>query len=352
MSKLTILDWDKSKRKVDFVDYNRDRTACFIRDEQGARRAIDLWLPSGYGLRFPKNPIPNTPPDEICHAVLHLSSFCFIPQKDAAVFALLKARNKSVPAKEPFPLATVHPRKKWDAPDLDKKLQKERIEELRRLQSKRAAIEKQIAKLPRDEARIARIHWLPDPKEIATYEDTTLDDLKQGKLGLRAKVLQREFIEHHHLDPEKIALDFTQFCRWIRLEGTDLPAPTLATLAERVRYKIHFADDTGCWLEGIHERPLTTAQEVEDFDRAEAAADVAGDERMSCDEVCRALLVKRKGETKPMGTRGLKKLCAKARVSFEFPMRRRIVKKLEEHRKRQSRSRTERLKKYHRQTDT
>jgi hypothetical protein len=44
MGKLAILQWSGVKREVHFVGYNREHTACFIRDEQNARRAITLYL--------------------------------------------------------------------------------------------------------------------------------------------------------------------------------------------------------------------------------------------------------------------------------------------------------------------
>jgi hypothetical protein len=53
-----------------------------------------------------------------------------------------------------------------------------------------------------------------------------------------------------------------------------------------------------------------------------------------------------------MTRKGLKKLCAKAKVPFEFPMRRSVVKKLEEHRKRQERKKIERLKERNRRPMT
>ncbi len=73
---------------------------------------------------------------------------------------------------------------------------------------------------------------------------------------------------------------------------------------------------------------------------------IAGDERMTMDEVCRILPVKWNGQLRPMGKKGLQKLCEKARVSFKFPMRRSVVRRLDEHRKRQNRKRTERLKRH------
>jgi hypothetical protein len=67
---------------------------------------------------------------------------------------------------------------------------------------------------------------------------------------------------------------------------------------------------------------------------------------MTLDEVRRTLPVKRKGESRPMGSKGLQKLCQKARVPFKFPMRRTVMRKLDEHRKRQNRKRNERLKRH------
>jgi len=195
----------------------------------------------------------------------------FISKGDVALYHLLKSQDTSAPAKEPVPLESLHPRKgSWDAPDLDKKLLNALADELQRLRDAGVAVERQLARLKPNQAKTARIHHRPFPEEIACAEATTLEELKQGKLGLRAKVLQAEFIEHHRLDPEEIELDFLQFCRWIRLEAKRLDDETLARLAVRIRYKIHFADNTGCWLENIDERPLTSLQEHQDFDGLES----------------------------------------------------------------------------------
>lgn len=348
MNELTILDWSKPERKVSFVGYNSARTICYIYNEERARRAIDLWLPSGYGLKFAENPVPPTPPDEICRSVLSLPSFGpFISKSDVALYVLLKSQDKSAPAKDPIPLVSLHPRKQWDAPDLNKKLLKALADELQRRRRDRAAIELQISGLPDDKAESARVHCLPDPKEIASDEATTLEELQQDKFGLRAKVLQTEFIKHHRLDPGQITLNFAQFCRWIRVEGNPLPDQTLTRLTDRIRYTIHFTNNTGCWLEGVDERALTDPQEVEDFDRLEESAEITGEARLPLEIVLGKLGSERKGRHKPMGIRGFKKLCQREKLNYEQFRKRgmqpSLLDKLLKKRQRQKQSRVARL---------
>jgi len=276
MNRLKILDWGKETREVDFVGYNNARTTCYIVNENHERRAIDLWLPAGYGLKFTDNQIPTQPPDEICRSVLCLPSFepsLEVDEEFRLAFLEAKSLDKSIPAKDPVPLRPLHPRDpaNWDTPDLDKKLTEALSEELQQRRDKFAAIERQISKLPVEEAKTARIHCLPFPEEIARDEATTLDDVKQGKFGLRARLLQQEFIEHHQLDPKRMETDYIQFCGWIRLEAEGFAEHNLEKIAKRVRYMIHFTDNTGCWLEGIQERALTSPQEIEEFQMLVAA---------------------------------------------------------------------------------
>ena len=87
MNKLTILQWSGEEREVHFVGFNRNHTACFIRDEQNARRAITLRLPKSFDIRFRKNPIgpDGSPPGEINRAALHLPA-CFLNEQEKERF--------------------------------------------------------------------------------------------------------------------------------------------------------------------------------------------------------------------------------------------------------------------------
>jgi hypothetical protein len=385
MSKFTILDWDKPKREVDFIGYNRDRTACFIRDERGARRAINFWLPSRFKIRFRENPIPNSPPTQITRAALHLPA-CFAskvemeamrdPQlSDAAFFAANF---------EQWKLATRH--KCWLEPKDDKKLEKMLREEKRRLHRKYVTREKEItaenAALPPDVVEKRLLAFKGEfitPKfgktgalaSVSVF-DVTLADVKRGWHGMREKLLHGEWAKHHGLNLDNVEDEAKAFRFWLgqRVYNARLTTTELRTgvteigvgleltpdqweiLEAVVNFQIRFTDGISCWLDGIEERPVTDAQELDDFDRLETAAEVVGDERMSRDEVRRAMITKWKGESKPMSAEWLEKLCAKARVPFKFPMRRSVVKKLEEHRKRQNRRHIERLRKRNQQTNT
>lgn len=83
MNDLKIFNWDWSKRTVRFVGYNREHTACFIRDEQNARRAITLRLPSCWDLHFYRHAIARdgSPPVEINRVALHRPA-CFVSRQE------------------------------------------------------------------------------------------------------------------------------------------------------------------------------------------------------------------------------------------------------------------------------
>jgi len=403
MSNLTILKWSGGKREVHFVGYNRDHTACFIRDEQNVRRAITLRLPKLFDIRFHENPIGKggSPPIEINRAALHLPA-CFASQKEKEVFDDLHSTEvqfAQVLGRDLWKVATTH--KCWLEPKDDKKLSKllrEELNCLRRLHTVReketneqiAAITDQLAALPpaeTDEAKKAveqlreRIKQLQNMLrgEFTTYAQgergssklisifkVPLGMVRHGWGGLREKLLEREWAEHFGLNLKTIPTEAAAFRTWIerlvynaRQTTANLNTRTVEIgvglnlypwqweiLEAAVLYEIRFADGARCWLDDIEERGVTDPQEVEDFEKLEEAKEIAGDERMTLDQVCGSLLVKWKGESRPMGHKGLQKLCEKVRVPFKFPMRRNLVRKLDEHRKRQTRKRDEQLKRH------
>ncbi len=385
MSKLTILEWCGDKREVHFVGYNRDHTACFIRDGQNARRAIALRLPTAFDLLFHENPIgkDGSPPVEINRAALHLPA-CFLSKEEKEKFEDPNSLEMQTARFFPDDLwKSVTRHKCCLEPKDDEKLSKllrDKLDRLRRLQAIRAKeTADQIAALPpgetkraeqlRDALRAQFTTFAEDedgPSNFMSIFDTTLDMVRQGWGGLRDKLLEREWAEHFGWNLKTIPTEAAAFHNWLerraynaRQTTTHLNTRTVeigvglqldpwqwATLEAAVQYEICFADGARCWLDNIEERGVTDPQEVEDFERLEAASEVAGDERMTLDEVRRSLPVKRKGESRPMSRKGLQKLCDKARVPFKFPMRRSVVKKLAEHRMRQSRNRNERLQRH------
>ncbi len=385
MSKLTILEWSGVKREVHFVGYNRDHTACFIRDELNARRAITLRLPTACDILFHKNPIgtDGSPPVEINRAVLHLPA-CFSSKEEREKFEDPNSMEMQTARFFPDDLwKSVTRHKCCLEPKDDEKLSKllrDELDRLRRLQSIRAKeTADQIAALPpgetkraeqlRDALRAQFTTFMEDedgPSHFMSIFDTTTGMVRQGWGGLRDRLLERKWAERCGWNLETIPTEAVAFHYWLerraynaRRKRTDLNTRTVeigvslqldpwqwAIVEASVQYEICFADGARCWLDDIEERGVTDPQELEDFERLEAASEVAGDERMTIDEVRRSLPVKRKGESKPLGQKGLQKLCEKARVPFKFPMRASVVRKLDERRKRQSRRRNERLKRH------
>jgi len=367
MNTLKILDWGKLKREVDFIGYSADHTICYIYDEDRAKRSLILTLPHKFGLQFSKNPIPNFPPIEISRAALQLPT-CFASKEELDVFRQPLANwppsLKAVPLNEQIEL--VNPRKAWIEPKQERKLAEMLVKEKQRLRRKFEEGKREIAKHPvhlrEHELRALETEFTTKVRgdsfgssKIISVFDVTPEDAKRGALGLRDKLLHKEFAEAHGLDLATIPDEARRFRRWIAkgaVSVNHLNEEKWKMLEMPVRYEIAFFDGTRCWLDEMKETELTNPQQIEEFDKLEAAAEVAGNERMSLDEVCRALLVKWNKEIKPMTAKGLEKLCAKASVPFKFPMRRSVVKKLEEHRKRQSRYRIERLRKHNQQTAT
>jgi len=366
MIKLNIFDWGKVKREVDFVGYNADHTICFVYNEDHARRSLILTPPHEFRLKFGKNPIPNFQPIKIARAALRLPT-CFASKSEMEIFCQPLANwppnLKAAPLNELIEL--VNPEKAWIEPKDEKKLAKILAEEIRRLRREYEERKREIAKHPVDHrdresrdletefATRVRGDSLGSSKMISVF-DVTLEDAKGGALGLRDKLLHEEFAQTHDLDLAAIPDEARRFRHWIAKSVVSIKHLNEARwkmLEMRVRYEIAFSDGTRCWLDEIKETELTDPHQIEEFDKLEAAAEATGDERLRLDDVCRALTVERKGESKSMSTKGLEKLCAKAGVPFKFPMRRSIVKKLQEYRRRRRRDLNEKLRNRNKKAD-
>jgi hypothetical protein len=364
MTKLKILDWGKIEREVDFVGYNSDHTICYIYDENHTKRALILKLPHRCGLRFAQNPIPNFPPTSITRAALRLPT-CFASKAELdASFqppANWPPNPKAVPLHEQ--LEFVNPHKAWIEPKQEKQLAKMLVEEQQRLRRKYEARQREIAEYPtfRREKELRALaeefttkvqcDSLGSSRRVSVF-DVALEDAKHGALGLREKLIHKEFAEAHGFGLATIPQEARRFRHWVARSVvcvTHLDDVRWQLLEMLVRYEIAFHDGARCWLDEIKETELTDPQQVEEFDRLEAAAEVAGNEQMSLDEVCRALIVKRKGESKPMTTKGLGKICEKAHIPFKFPMRRSVFRRLEAHRQRQARKKSDRIRRRNRQ---
>lgn len=384
MAKIVVSAWSGSKREVHFVGYNRGHTACFIRNEQNSRTAIALRLPRLFQISFHQNPIGErgSPPVEISRTALHLPA-CFASRKETEAFGDPNSNEMLCASQfghDLWKAATCH--KCWLEPKHDKELSKLLRDELKHLRRRHKIREREIAARiaalpPGETERIKELRNMlrgeftacapgTSGLEYISIFDTTLEMVRGGWGNLRERLLAREWAEHHGLNLKTIPIEAAAFRAWLerlaynaRLTTTDLSTRTVETgvglqlypnqweiLEAAIQYEIRFADGSRCWLEDFEERAITDPQEVEDFDCLEQAVEIASDEKMTLVEVCHSLPVKWKGESRPMGKKGLQKLCEKAGVAFKFPMRRSIVQKLDTRRKRQRRERNERLQRH------
>jgi hypothetical protein len=310
MDKLTIVKWAGGTREVRFVGYNRDHTACFIRDEQNTRRAITLRLPNLFDLRFYHNPIgkDGSPPIEIKRAALHLPA-CFATKKEKEAFD--DPHSTEVQCARTFThdlWKAVTTQKCWLEPENDGELAKLLNEELERQRRHFAIREKetadQIAALPPGETKRTeelRVMLRGEFTAITGGEngafksisifDVTLDMVRNGWGGLREKLLEREWAEHFGLKLQTIPTEAAAFHAWLekhaynaRQRTTDIQIGTVEigvclnlhpwqweVLEAAVLYEVRFADGTRCWLDDIEERAVTSPEEVEDFEKLESA---------------------------------------------------------------------------------
>jgi hypothetical protein len=385
MSTLAISTWSGTKREVHFVGFNRDHTACFIRDEENTRRAITLRMPSLFKLHFRENPIGQngSPPVEITRAVLHVPA-SFLSEAEKQKFddpKSVEVECARIIGDDMWKVVTSH--KCWLRPKHNKKLSKLLHEEMKALRRSHAVrkleVDNQIAALPPGQTNRAEELRNMLRSQFATscsgqngsskfisIFDVTLEMVRHGWGGIYEKVLEREWADDCGINLDDIPGEAASFRAWLervaynaRQTMANLNTWTVETgvclkldpwqwdvLEAAVQYEIRFADGSRSWLDDVNERDITDPQEIEDFDRLEEATEIRGDGRLSLDEVCHGLTVKWNGQTKSISKRGLRKVCKKAGVPFKFPMHRNIVKKLEQHRAKGRRSRNERLKRH------
>jgi hypothetical protein len=254
MDKLTILDWAGRKREVDFVGYNRNHTACLIRNEKGERRAIALHLPERFHLRFRENTIAptNSPAVKISPVAVHLPA-CFSSMQEKEAYANPKSPEAQRAVRtgiDAWKVISQH--KCWLEPKQDEKL---------------------LAM-----AREGMIH-------------ATLEELKKGQHGVREKLLGQEWAEHFGVDLELIPVASRVFRAWLEKHAykaapveSDASPQTVEkgvclslapcqweVLEASVMYEIQFVTGRRCWLDNIEERAVTSPEEVKDFEKLESA---------------------------------------------------------------------------------
>lgn len=310
MYNLKITGWNGGTREVRFVGYNRDHTACFVRDGHNARRAISLRLPKLFDLRFYQNPIGKggSPLIEINRAALHLPA-CFATKKEKEAFD--DPHSTEVQCARTFThdlWKAVTTQKCWLGPENEGELAKLLNEELERQRRLYAIREKetadQIAALPPGDteraeelrAMLRGEFTVPTSGDNGAFKsisifDVPLDMVRNGWAGLREKLLEREWAEHFGLNVQTIPTEAAAFHAWLekhayntRQRTTDIQIGTVEigvclnlypfqweVLEAAVLYEVRLADGTRCWLDDIEERAVTSPEEVEDFEKLESA---------------------------------------------------------------------------------
>lgn len=357
--------WNHQPREVRFIGFNREFSACLVLDGS-ARRAVRLTLPEYPELQWRENPIKAAAAKSelvaITRTALHLP-ICAASEDEA----------ESIQSLAFFPWQCVA-QKCFLTPDDDRplaQLLRKRQQALRKSRSIReqALIQASAPPLQKDSRELkAAFAFLrhDDHRAVMVDElDTTLGDVKQGKLGLLDQYLCDWWAKENGLNLQTIARDAALFRRWLEAIAFDEKVNTfnrttrqwevshrLATGADQrealeaaVRYELRFTDGARCWLDRVEESDKLTPQEAEDFERLQESAEADGDRRMSREEVCAYLKTsyrRKDGETSgPMGVPGLKKLCMKVLGKVPaFPIRFSVVKRLDAARKRGVRKRT------------
>jgi hypothetical protein len=349
MNPLSLHEWNQSPRQVRFFGFNRDYSAAFIRDEAGARRAIRLHLPGICDLRFRSNPIQEAASAlrSITRTALHVPP-CFASKADCADFRAEGSHERLIAAHfAPWKLVSIHHDRYLDEKD-NKELSKRLDQEQHRLRQDYAQRQQEIASLPPErraeeqralEAAFTTIRRAaPGAKELASVFDLTLDDAREGWGDLREDLLHEQWAAHHGLNLQRVKKDAEGFRIWLQARAfnarehiTDLRTRTtevrlgLSLTADQwemveasVGYEARFTSGLPCWLEAVEITSALVPQEIEDFDRHEQDAEIAGDLPVTTEEINRALLNR---DGKAMTSHGLKKLCAKAGIAYPIQNR-------------------------------
>ncbi len=364
--------WKQEPREVRFIGFNREFSACLVLDGS-ARRAVRLTLPEYQKLHWRENPIQaaaeKSEPVAITRTALHLP---------ICAASKAKAEAEHCLAFFPWQRVTQHLcflESKDDRP-LERLLrQRQKILRKTRPAREKALIQGSESSLQESSQRLKATFAFPREvggREVPVDEpDLTLDDVKQGALGLLEEYLCDWWAKEFGLDLQTIKPDATAFRRWLERFAFDEQANTfnlttrqwevshrLASGADKwealeaaVRYELRFTDGARCWLDRVEKSDKLTPQEAEDFERLQESAEADGDRRMSREEVCAYLKTdyrRKNGETSgPMGVARLKKLCMKVLGKIpKFPIRLSVVKKLDAARKSGVRKRTGKLRQF------
>jgi hypothetical protein len=369
MNPLSLHEWNQSPRQVRFVGFSRDYSAAFIRDEEGARRAIRLRLPGICDIQFRRNPIQDAASalQSITRTALHLPPG-FASQAECAAFRTKGSHEQIIAAHfAPWKLVSIH-NCFLDAKD-DKQLGKVLRQEQHRLRKDYAQRQKEIAGLPperrAEEQRALEVEFTtirraaPGAKELGSVFDLTLDDAREGWGDLRENLLHEQWAAHYGLDLGRLHDDAKAFHAWLEQRaynarqetfhtntrtteigvGLSLTADQWEMLEASIGYEVRFTGGLRCWLEAVEITSTLVPQEIEDFDRHEKDAEIAGDLPVTTEEINRTLLNR---DGKAMTSQGLKKLCAKAGVPYPIKTRS-ALRKAADFQERNRRTQSERL---------
>lgn len=308
MKELIISKWDGQEGAVRFVGYNRDHTACFVRDQTNAIRTIAFRLPNLYGLRYYSNPIGSdgSPVVSIRPALLHLPA-CFESKTHKEAYEdpeSAQGRLARADVHEHWKVATPH--KCWLEPEDDGKLEELSKLELNRQRLAYEAALKEVTEEigslePKDRVGAERLRKELEGRftvvmsdgiggfKTASALEVPLDFVRHGWAGIRDRFLAEEWAKLVRLDLGAIGEDAHAFHTWLERSAYNARQTTTylntrsvemgvglrlapwqwEVLEATTRYEVGFANGTRCWVANIEERPLSSPEEVDDCERLE-----------------------------------------------------------------------------------
>lgn len=313
---LTFLPWARSgaqpqkPRELRVAGWNRDRTALLVYGEGGERTALRLHLPALPGMTYPdREAIFDSTPTAIRRTVLHLPP-CRETSKEAEELRRFAASGTYPSGKPPelwelTAVTVITPSPEDHAP----------LAGLFR--AFKGAVRTDT------EARLAEADGVPPEErtlrtkalrgQLAAVNKATMADVLAGAFGIRDRYLCEAWAKLVGIDLNKVPRHARSFRRWLarvavnsdalRWRDKDHRPPTLeflgltlhltedhfAALEAGVRYEITFAAGGRAWLGEVEEVCPPEARDAEDFERIEAAVDVAGAEPVTRDQCCREL---------------------------------------------------------------
>jgi hypothetical protein len=301
-----------ARRELRLASFNRDRSALLVYGEHGQRRALRLTLPRHCDLRYyGDGPMPkDSTPVALGRTALHRPP-CRQTQAQAEV---LRDPDPHAWTRVSGPIPQPWERVAFEAMCLDHADDDELARRLAEYQrgrrpeydERRRQVEAEIEalSLPKNEAdhkrkelearfTTVRRGWRLGEKEFVLVFDVTLEDVKDGTLGLRNEYLAEKWARIRGFDLDAIQREARAFHRWLgevaynarehvintgeRRLRLELTPDQWKVLEASVRYELRFANSARVWLDGVEETATLTPQEAEDFEKLEGkpTADLA-----------------------------------------------------------------------------